>query len=81
MKTLRVFLTLSVLAAVSQINGAALACAACYGQSDSPMAQGMNAGIFALLAVVGVIWCGAATFFVFLARRAATTKLEQKPKL
>jgi hypothetical protein len=56
---------------LTRINGAALACAACYGQSDSPMAHGMNAGIFALLGVIGTVLCGAAAFFVFLARRAA----------
>jgi hypothetical protein len=47
------------------------ACAACYGQSDSPMAQGMNWGIFSLLAVVVVVLGGVAAFFVFLARRSA----------
>jgi len=30
----------------------ALACATCYGKSDSNLAQGMNAGIFVLLLVV-----------------------------
>ena len=49
----------------------AWACAACYGQSDSPMAQGMNAGIYVLLGVIGCVLSGAATFFVFLARRSA----------
>jgi uncharacterized membrane protein len=49
-----------------------LACAACYGQSDSPMAKGMNAGIASLLVVVGVVLAGFAAFFVFLARRSAT---------
>ena len=32
-----------------------LACAACYGKSDSALAQGMNWGILSLLAVVGYI--------------------------
>jgi hypothetical protein len=49
------------------------ACAACYGQSDSPLALGMNWGIFSLLAVVVVVLSCIATFFVFLAKRAATT--------
>jgi hypothetical protein len=48
-----------------------LACAACYGASDSPMAQGMNWGIFSLLAVIGVVLGGVAAFFIYLARRAA----------
>jgi hypothetical protein len=48
-----------------------LACAACAGQSDSPMATGMNWGIFSLLAVVGVVLGGVAAFFIYLARRSA----------
>ena len=52
------------------------ACAACYGQSDSPMAQGMNWGIMSLLVVVGTVLGGVAAFFVDLARRAATAAAE-----
>jgi len=48
------------------------ACAACYGQSDAPMAAGMNWGIFSLLTVVVFVLGGVAAFFVYLARRAAT---------
>ena len=48
------------------------ACAACYGQSDSPMAQGMNWGIFSLLAVVVLVLGAIAAFFVYLAKRAAS---------
>jgi len=68
-----------ILAAALTASHSALACAACYGQSDSAMARGMNAGIYALLAVIGCVLCGAATFFVFLARRSAavTGKVEQ----
>ena len=49
----------------------ALACAACYGKSDSALAQGMNWGIFTLLGVIGVVLVGVASFFIFLIRRAA----------
>jgi hypothetical protein len=49
----------------------ALACAACYGQSDSPMAHGFNWGIISLLAVVICVLAAISSFFVFLARRAA----------
>jgi len=52
---------------------AVLACAACYGASDSPMAQGMNWGIFTLLGVVVGVLGGIAGFFIYLARRSATT--------
>ncbi len=47
------------------------ACAACYGASDSPMAKGMNWGIFSLLAVVAVVLGSIASFFVFLGKRSA----------
>jgi hypothetical protein len=48
----------------------ALACAACFGKSDSAMARGMNAGIFALLAFVFVAWIAFGSFFVFIVRRS-----------
>ena len=47
-----------------------LACAACFGASDSNQAKGMNMGIFALLAVVVIVLGGIASFFIYLARRA-----------
>ena len=47
------------------------ACATCFGKSDSPLAKGMNMGIFSLLGVIGFVLCGVAGFFVFLARRSA----------
>jgi len=48
------------------------ACAACYGQSDAPMAKGMNWGIFTLLGVVVFVLGSVATFFVYLAKKSAT---------
>ena len=53
------------------VSPSALACAACYGKSDSPMAWGMNAGIFTLLVVVGVVLSGITGFFVYIAKRSA----------
>lgn len=49
----------------------ALACAACFGKSDSPLAYGMNAGIYVLLAVIGSMLGLIASFFVFISRRTA----------
>ncbi len=49
----------------------AMACATCFGESDSPMAQGMNWGIFTLLVVVASVLAAIAGFFAFIARRAA----------
>ena len=49
----------------------ASACAACFGRSDSKLAEGMNMGIFSLLVVVLFVLGGVASFFVYLARRSA----------
>lgn len=46
------------------------ACAACYGQSDSAMAAGMNWGIISLLGMIVAVLGGVAGFFVFLIRRS-----------
>jgi hypothetical protein len=51
----------------------ASACAACYGQSDSPMAAGMNWGICSLLVMIVVVLVGVASFFFFLIRRSAVS--------
>lgn len=45
------------------------ACAACFGQSDSSMAKGMNMGIFTLLLVITCVLASIAGFFVYLVRR------------
>jgi hypothetical protein len=50
--------------------GRASACAACFGKTDAPLAQGMNAGIFVMLGFVVVAWIAFGSFFVFIARRA-----------
>jgi hypothetical protein len=55
---------------------ASRACAACYGASDSPLAQGMNWGIFSLLAVVGLVLGSVGTFFVFLAKKSAAASAD-----
>ena len=48
----------------------ALACPVCFGQSDSPMAWGVNMAIFFMLGVTGLVLAGFAGFFVYLMRRA-----------
>ena len=59
---------------------AALACPSCFGESDSPLAYGMNAGIFTLLGVVGVVLSGVAAFGIFIANRAGAFDWLKKPK-
>lgn len=48
-----------------------LACATCFGQSDSPMAKGMNAGIFMLLCCIMAVLAAIAVFFFYILRRAS----------
>ena len=50
---------------------AASACAACFGRSDSPMAKGMNMGIFTLLLVIMSVLLAISVFFFYILRRAA----------
>jgi len=47
------------------------ACATCYGGNiDSPMADGMNWGIFTLLAVVGTVLAAFLTFLIYAIRKS-----------
>ena len=46
-----------------------LACAACYGKSDSALASGMNWGILTLLGVVLTVLTCIALFFVHIVRK------------
>jgi hypothetical protein len=48
----------------------ALACPICFGQNDSPLAKGVNMGVFFMLGVVGVVLGAFASFFIYLSRRA-----------
>ena len=63
--------------ALGAVPRSAEACAACFGRSDSPMAQGMNMGIFSLLIVIVSVLLGIAIFFVYILRRAARLAREQ----
>ena len=46
------------------------ACAACYGQSDSPLATGMNYGVFTLLGVVLSVLTVFVVGFVHIVRKS-----------
>src|SRR5437867_4144580 len=71
LKKLKNISYLSVLASLSLAPQPARACAACFGQSDSPLAEGMNMGILSLLLVVVFVLGGIAAFFVYLMKRSA----------
>ena len=47
-----------------------LACATCYGQSDSKLAEGMNWGILTLMVVVNGVLMGIAGFFAYIIYRS-----------
>ena len=75
----RSLLTLILAAAFLHCAPAALSCTACYGQSDSALAQGMNNGIFVLLGFIGLMLVGVSAFFVFIIRRAAKLSAQSQP--
>jgi len=50
--------------------GQALACTACFGQSDSQWRRD-ELGIMSLLAIIVLVLIGVASFFVYLAKRTA----------
>ena len=64
MKLLRTILAAAAVLAPSSL----FACAACYGRSDSPLASGMNWGIFTLLGIVLTVLTCIALFFVHVIR-------------
>ena len=72
------FLTFLILSATTPT---VLACATCFGASDSAMARGMNWGIFSLLAVIVPMLGLIAGFFLFLARKAAQTSAASEQSL
>ena len=67
--------------AVAFIPSSLFACAACYGRSDSPLASGMNWGIFTLLGVVLTVLTCIALFFVHVVRgEKAQSENDSAPK-
>jgi hypothetical protein len=73
-KSVRKFLKIFLVAAAAPAALAPsplFACAACYGQSDSPLASGMNWGIFTLMGVIVTVLATIASFFVYIIRKEA----------
>jgi hypothetical protein len=79
MKSLRkVFVATALLAAATPLP--TFACAACYGKSDSPLAYGMNWGIFTLLGVITTVLACFALFFVHIMRGEKAQTDDSTPK-
>ncbi len=66
-------ISLAILACLGALLNAqpVLACSVCYGDPNSAMSQGAQAGVLVLLGVVGVVLTGLASLLVFWMRRAA----------
>ena len=73
-KALRFALLVSI-AAMALLPGAAEACSVCFGDPDSNLTKGLNAGVFALLFVVVLVLSGFAAFFVLIAKRSSLTPM------
>ncbi len=52
----------------------ALACSVCYGDPNSAMTLGAQAGVLVLLGVVGTVLTGLASLLIFWMRRAANLR-------
>ncbi len=66
-------LALAILMALVTLSSAqpALACSVCFGDPNSSMNQGVQAGMLVLLGVVGVVLTLLAALMIFWMRRAA----------
>ena len=66
-------MSLAILACLGVLLSAqpALACSVCYGDPNSAMSKGAQAGVLVLLGVVGTVLTGFASLLIFWMRRAA----------
>jgi heme/copper-type cytochrome/quinol oxidase subunit 2 len=83
MKSCRKFLKTIFLAAALAVfaPSSLFACAACYGKSDSPLAIGMNWGIFTLMGVIVAVLGSIAAFFIYLIRKEEAASKDADPGL
>ena len=69
------FALLVCIAVLALVPATADACSVCFGDPDSNLTKGLNAGVFALLSVVVLVLSGFAAFFVFIVKRASLTPM------
>lgn len=67
------WVVLAVAVCALTLPDAANACSVCFGDPNSPASKGLAWGVAALLGVVLLVLGAFIAFFIFLARRAATT--------
>lgn len=78
MKSLRKIL-IAAIAAAALAPSPLFACAACYGRSDSALAQGMNWGIFTLMGVILTVLTCILVFFVHIIRKEEKAANDSAP--
>jgi len=72
----------TLIATVALAPSPLFACAACYGKSDSPLASGMNWGIFTLMGVILTVLTCITLFFVHVIRgEQAQIEADKNPPL
>ncbi len=72
-QTRHVIVSVAILAGLGALLSAqpALACVVCYGDPNSAMTQGAQAGVLVLLGVIATVLTGFASLLIFWMRRAA----------
>ena len=70
-----------VLAALTSVHSAGIACPSCYGAADSPMTAGMNTAILVMLGIIGFVLAFIAAAFFLLWRRAKRMGLSLSDKI
>jgi hypothetical protein len=70
-KLFRHFLLFALAATVMSAPAPVFACAACYGQTDDSMANGMNWAILTLGVIVAAVLGAFLTFFICVIRKGA----------
>ncbi len=74
--------TMAACAGVLLAADRANACAVCFGDPDSPMAKGVVAGVFVLIAVVGVVlvaMAGTGLYWISRSRRLVRLENPEQP--
>ncbi|HWP81320.1 MAG TPA: hypothetical protein VNN76_01560 [Bacteroidota bacterium] len=69
----RIVLVVSVVGLLLVSYSYASACPVCYGQTDSPMADGVNAAILVLMGITGSVLSVFVAFFMYIRKRSKLT--------
>ena len=62
-----------LIALLALLSQETFACPVCYGLSDSPMSEGVNAAILVLMVITGTVLSTFVAFFLYLRKRSKIT--------